>query len=332
MRKVAEQVMATRRSTTGYPRSARCPLLVAVIVLYALAYVILPGVVFAAPEYPEAVGNINDFAGVLSAEDETNLDALVDSVLDQTGATIAVAVLDSLEDESPQVYAVRLYEKWGIGKKGEDKGLLLLVTMQEHEMRMEVGYGLEGVVTDRRAGESLDKMVPYFQKGEYGKGIYAGLLHAAQYVAKDAGVSLEVKPATKEYEPVVKGGQPFPLALMAAFISIPVVMAMFFGIRGRRCPRCKARLTTTDRVVQRASYDAGGLALKVLHCPKCGYHDEKPFRTSRLTKPGSGGMPPIGPGPFWGGLGGGGKGGGGFFGPRGFGGGRSGGGGAGRKW
>jgi uncharacterized membrane protein YgcG len=174
-------------------------------------------------------------------------------------------------------------------------------------------------------------MTGYLQKGEYGQGIYAGLLLAAQYIAKDAGVSLEVKPATKEYEPVVQDGRPFPVGLLAAVISFPVLLAAFFGMRGRRCPRCKSRLAVTDRVVQGATYDAGGLALKVLHCPKCGYHDEKPFRISRLTRPGTGGMPPIGPGGFWGGLGGG-KGGGGFSGPRGFGGGRSGGGGASRKW
>ena len=324
--------MAEQYRRARHPRAAAYLLLVVMLVLSAFLSAVLPGVVWAAPEYPDAVGNVNDFAGVLSTEDEANLNALVDSVLDQTGVTFAAAVLENHDDESMEVYAVKLFEKWGIGQKGEDKGLLLLVTMQEHDMRMEVGYGLEGVITDRRAGESLDKMVPYFQKGEYGKGIYAGLLHAAQYVAKDVGVDLQVRPATKEYEPVALGEKSFPLGLIAAFISIPVLVATFFGIRGRRCPKCSSRLAVTDRVVQRATYDAGGLALKVLHCPKCGYHDEKPFRTSRLTRPGSGGMPPIG-GPFWGGFGGGGKGGGGgFSGPRGFGGGRSGGGGAGRKW
>jgi len=131
----------------------------------------------------------------------------------------------------------------------------------------------------------------------------------------------------------VQGGDPFPWGLLTAVLVLPLLAAVYFGIRASRCPRCNSKLTVTDRVVQGATYDAGGLAMKILHCPKCGYHDEKPYRTSRLTRPGTGGMPPVGPGPFFGGFGGGRKGGGGgFSGPRGFGGGRSGGGGASRKW
>lgn len=304
--------------------------LAVVLASAVLASMVLPALAWAAPTYPEARGNVNDFAGVLTDTDKTNLDALVQSLLDQTGAVFAVAVIDSLEGESSEVYAVKLFEKWGIGEKDKDNGLLLLIALEERETRMEVGYGLEGVITDRRAGESLDKMIPYLQEGEYGKGIYAALLNAAEYVAKDAGVTLEIKPATKEYEQVVEDMGPFPWGLLAWLIGVPCLVTMYLVMRGNRCPRCKSRLVVTDRVVQGATYDAGGLAMKILHCPKCGYHNEKPYRTARLIRPGTGGMPPVRPGPF-GGIGGSGRGGG-FSGPRGFGGGSSGGGGAGRKW
>lgn len=338
MRKVAENAVTQgQRSIPSGPRARFAAigraslLLVIAVTASALASAVPAANVLAAPVYPEAAGNVNDFAKILSSEDRKNLDALIDSVLDQTGATLAVATLANHEGESLEVYAAKLYEKWGIGKKGEDKGLLLLVTIEERETRMEVGYGLEGVVTDRRAGEALDKMTPYFQKGEYGKGIYAGLLHVAGYVAKDAGVDLKVAPVTKGYEPVVNGPNPAPLLLgVAVLVAIPTLLVVAYLLRGQRCPQCKSRLTVTDRVVQRATYDAAGLALKVLHCPRCGYHSEKPFTTGRLTRPGTGGMPPIGGGPFFGGSGRGA--GGGFSGPRGFGGGRSGGGGASRKW
>lgn len=287
----------------------------------------LPARLLAAPTtYPRAVGNVNDFVGVLSRDDKANLDALIDAVLRQTGTTFAVAIVKDHGDESLEVYAVKLYENWGIGEKGKDKGLLIVVSMQEHDLRAEVGYGLEPVITDARAGECLDKMTPYFKNDQYGKGLYAGLLNAGQYVAKDAGVTLIVKPTTRDYEGLSRAPSNLPIGLLAAFIGIPVLLASFFGIRGRRCPRCKGRITVTDRVVQGATYDAGGLAMKIMHCPKCGYHDERPYRTSRLSRPFKGG------GPFWDGGFGGGKSGGGFSGPRGFGGGRSGGGGASRKW
>lgn len=286
--------------------------------------------VFAA--YPKATGNINDFAGVLTQEDKSNLEALVTAVLDQTGVTFAVAIVKNHGDESIEEYAVHLYEAWGIGKKGEDKGLLIVVSMDEHDLRAEVGYGLEPVITDARAGDVLDKMIPYFRDGEYGKGLYAGLLVAADYVARDAGVTLDLKAESKEYEDFYVESPDMPFGFLALFLGLPVLAIAYFAIRGRRCPRCKGRLTVTDRVVQQATYDAGGIARTVLHCPKCGYHEEKERRISKLQRPPTGGGFPLGPGPFWGGSGRGGGSSGGFTGPRGFGGGRSGGGGASRRW
>ena len=312
------------------------PAAVIVAAAVALSFAVLsaslyPAQALAAASYPKATGNVNDFASVLSSDDKANLDALVDAALKQTGVTFAVAIVKDHGDESLEAYSANLYEKWGIGAKGQDKGLLVVVSMQEHDLRMEVGYGLEPVITDARSGECLDKMLPYFKNNQYGKGLYAGLLLAAQYIAKDAGVTLSVKPATKSYENLQSEPAKAPVGLISALVAIPTLLIAYFVSRGKRCPRCKGRMTVTDRIVQGATYDAGGLAMKIYHCSKCGYHDERPYKTSRLSRPGGGIFPPIGPGPFWGG-GFGRGGGGGFSGPRGFGGGRSGGGGAGRKW
>lgn len=303
--------------------------------LLILTSVIPPVPAVAAATYPAATGNVNDFAGVLSGADKANLEALANAVLDQTGTTFAVAVIKDHGDESIEMYAANLYEKWGIGAKGEDKGLLVVLSMAEHDVKAEVGYGLEGVITDRRAGECLDKMTPYFKQDQYGQGLYAGLMVAAQYVAADAGVELDVNASTPDYQRIAsrpEAPSPAVVGAVAGLVGVPLLLLAFFGLRGKRCPRCKGKLVATDRIVQGATYDAGGLAMKIYTCPKCGYHNERPYRTGRLNKPYGGGMGPIGGGPFWGGLGGGKSGGGGFSGPRGFGGGRSGGGGASRKW
>lgn len=330
--------MAALLRRTGNPganlfaRKAAAIVVAALVAFVFMSNAVSPAAALAAAAYPNAVGNVNDFASVLSTNDKANLNALIGAVLKQTGTTFAVAVVKDHGDESLEAYAANLYEKWGIGQKGKDKGLLVVVSMQEHGLRAEVGYGLEPVITDARSGECLDKMIPYFQKNEYGKGLYAGILLAAQYVAKDAGVILEVKAATRDYEPLVKKPSAMPVGLIAAILGVPLIIASFFAAVGKRCPKCRGRMTTTDKIVQGATYDAGGLAMKIYYCPKCGYHDERPYRTSRLGKPvDSGGFPPIG-GPFWGGGSGRGGGKGGFSGPSGFGGGRSGGGGASRKW
>jgi len=296
---------------------------------------ILGSVAFAGPQYPKPKGNVNDYVGVLNKSDLDNLNALADAVLRQTGATFAVAIIDNHGDESLEIYSAKLYEQWGIGKKNEDKGLLVVVSMKEHDLRMEVGYGLESIITDGRAGECLDRMLPYFKNEEYGRGLYAGLLHAGQYIAQDAGVKLEIKPLSPGYY-----GSSEPESGVAAFQWIillflfPVLFGIVLGSRGKRCPRCKSKLTVVDRVVKNATYATSGIAVRRYECPVCGYYREKTYKTAPLVRPPrDGGFPPIGgPGPFIGGGFGRGSRGGGFFGPRGFGGGRSGGGGASRKW
>lgn len=322
--------MATQKARDPKRAWIRSISWVAFLVMVVSFVMIAASTGFAA--YPKPTGNINDYAGVLTAEDKANLEKLVNAVLEQTGTTFAAAIIKDHGDESIEEYAVHLYETWGIGEKGEDKGLLVVISMAEHDMRAEVGYGLEPVITDARAGDVLDEMIPYFQDGEYGKGLYAGFLVAADYVARDAGVTLDLEAATKEYEELYTEPSDIPFGFLALFLGIPIAAITYFAMRGRRCPRCKSRLTVTDRVIEKATYDAGGLAMTVLHCPKCGYHQETERRTSKLQRPGPGGGSMMGPGPFWGGSGRGGRSSGGFSGPRGFGGGRSGGGGASRKW
>ncbi len=304
--------------------------------LCLIAACLVGSLAFSAPLYPEPTGNINDYVGVLTESDLENLNTLVDSVLGQTGVTFAVAIVSGHGDESLEMYSANLYEKWGIGEKGKDMGLLVVLSIEEPEIRMEVGYGLEPVITDGRAGECLDKMLPYFRNEEYGEGLYNGLSHAAWYVAKDAGVELNLEGRLSEHE------QPgvLPVSILPVFAVGFFAFSLFiYGLsRRNRCPKCKSRLVVTDKVIQQATFTSSGQALRMYRCPRCGYYREKRYKINRIIRPpGSGGVcpPSAGEGPFFGGFGGaGGSRGskGGFSMPKGFGGGRSGGGGASRKW
>ncbi|MGI6660443.1 MAG: TPM domain-containing protein [Bacillota bacterium] len=327
-----------RGTTTGLIRKNRARL--AGTAVLALAIIVSAGsLAYPASLYPEPNGNINDYVGVLTQSDIDGLNALVDAVLEQTGVTFAVAIVSEHGDESIEMYGVNLYEKWGIGQENEDKGLLVILSMEERELRMEVGYGLEPVITDGRAGECLDMMIPYFRNEEYGKGLYAGLLNAAEYIAQDAGIELQIK-EHGGYWPLVPGdgyvqpGIPTGMVLLVAgIILLPVALLAYQGIKRRRCPRCKSRLVITDKIIQQATASVGGLAVRAYRCPVCGYNDEKRYRTRPIVRPPGSGPIAGGPGPFFGGFGGGrGSSGRGSFGPRGFGGGRSGGGGASRRW
>ena len=134
---------------------------------------------------------VNDFAHVISASYERRMDALSREVLQKADAALVVATVEDMGGMQIDDYANRLYETWGIGRRGEDRGVLFLLTVQERRVRIEVGYGLEGILPDGLAGEILDQYaVPDFQQNNYGRGFYRSMLAVAGVIAKDAGVQI----------------------------------------------------------------------------------------------------------------------------------------------
>lgn len=147
--------------------------------------------VFAATSFPSPSGFINDFAGILTSQDKTDLIQVSQALKKATGAELAVAIVDSVESLSPKEYAVKLFEKWGIGEKGKDNGVLVLLAMKERRIEIEVGYGLEGVLNDALAGKILDNYaVPYFKQGEMATGVLETAKAISQVVS---GEQLDLK-------------------------------------------------------------------------------------------------------------------------------------------
>lgn len=121
-----------------------------------------------AQDFPEPTGHVNDFAQLLSSDYRQSLEQELVDFEEETTAEIAVVTIESLEGDSIEEYAVRLFEQWGIGKKEKDNGLLILIAKEDREMRIEVGYGLEPVITDGRAGRIIrEKMRPAFREENY---------------------------------------------------------------------------------------------------------------------------------------------------------------------
>lgn len=153
---------------------------------------------FAADKYPSPRdAAVNDFANVIDAENAAKMEALAREVLQKTGTAVVVATVPTIgENEDYNMYANGLYKAWGIGKKGEDKGVLIFLTVKERKIRIETGYGVEGILPDGRVGEILDKyVVPFLKEGNYGKGLYNAMYACSAYIAKDANVELTGSPA-----------------------------------------------------------------------------------------------------------------------------------------
>lgn len=127
---------------------------------------------------------VHDEANVLSASAKAQMEALLQAHRDSTSTQIAVLIVPSLEGEDIDGYGVRVFEAWKLGQKGKDNGVLFLVAMQERQMRIEVGYGLEGVLTDALSSRiNRNEVAPYFREGNYEAGIQAGVAAIIKAVA-----------------------------------------------------------------------------------------------------------------------------------------------------
>src|SRR5512145_894663 len=145
----------------------------------------------AAEKYPSHRGTaVNDFANVIDPANAAKMESLAHEILQKTGTAIVVVTVPELgPSEEINLYANGLYKAWGIGKKGEDKGVLIFLAIKERKIRIETGYGVEGILPDGLVGEIRDKyVVPHLKTGETGKALYNAMFACGAYVAKDAGV------------------------------------------------------------------------------------------------------------------------------------------------
>lgn len=160
------------------------PRLLSLLLIASLALAtLLAATPVAAQTIPKPVGHLNDLAGVVDPSVEPEFENALRLFQEETTVEIAVVTLPSHRGYSLENYAVRLFESWGIGKKGVDNGILLLFSLEEREVRIEVGYGMEPYLTDGRAGSILDtEILPDLRAGNYGLGLLKGARAIAQTI------------------------------------------------------------------------------------------------------------------------------------------------------
>ena len=121
---------------------------------------------------PTLHGRVSDYAKLLSADQVQTIESLLAQYEQQTSNQFAVLTIDSLEGDSLEDFSLRTVEKWKLGQKGKNNGALLLIVKNDHKVRIEVGYGLEPVLTDVFCGSTIrDVLAPAFRDGNYGQGI-----------------------------------------------------------------------------------------------------------------------------------------------------------------
>jgi uncharacterized protein len=158
---------------------------VSIFILVLCLFILASGIAFA-QTFPSPQGYVNDFAQLLSPQGKSQMEDQLSRLEKDTTAQVAVVTVKSLEGSTVEEYASKLYQSWGIGNKGKDDGVLFLIAKDDRKVRIEVGYGLESIITDNRAGRILDdSVVPSFKDGHYEKGILAGVNAVENYIRND---------------------------------------------------------------------------------------------------------------------------------------------------
>jgi uncharacterized protein len=182
------------------------------------------------PAIPQPSGYVNDYAGILSREHTYALTALIGEIEQKTTAQIAVVILNTIYPLDIESYAVKLFEKWGIGQKGKDNGVLLLVALRDRKVRIEVGYGLEGAIPDALAKIIInDYIVPSFKTGDYNSGIAKGAVAIAKLVAKEYNVELSEYGSLPQSVPIPQ--EPTFLQSLFQFIFTLLFILFFLSFR-----------------------------------------------------------------------------------------------------
>ncbi len=224
---------------------SRLRALFSVLVLGALLVLLFSPVAHAEKvEQLKPQGYVNDFAGVLDAQSKAQLTALCEEVDRKTQAQIAVVTVRTTEGIPIEDFSIHLAARWGIGPKKSDRGVLILLAVDDHRYRVEVGYGLEPILPDGKVGGFGREAVPLLRVGDYNSALLLLVPRIADVIANDRGVTLSgVRPrASRPQAEPTSGDNLLPLLLFlflllgvrAIWWLLPLLLGGFLGGPRRR--------------------------------------------------------------------------------------------------
>lgn len=182
----------------------------------------LPSAVRAQGEVPALQGRVNDYANLIAPDQKQRIEAQLAQFEQQTTNQVAVLTVETLNGEDIEGYANRVARAWALGQKGKDNGVLLLVAHKDRRMRVEVGYGLEPVLTDLQSNIIQNEVIiPYFKRGDFGGGIEAGVKAILSTIQ---GKEVEPAPAQQPTGGGGGGGGGFGFLVFMFFIIGPFIL------------------------------------------------------------------------------------------------------------
>jgi uncharacterized protein len=173
-------------------------------------------------------GYVSDFAGVIGPASRTDIERYAGAVERATGAQMALVTIPSLNGEPIEDVANTIFRAWGVGKKGKDEGILLLLAVNDRKSRLEVGYGLEPILPDGFSGSILRQMRPALRNQQYGEALKAAAQTIGSTIANAKHVSIET-PLPRSVPPETGSDIPWGFIIFAG-----IILLMVFRSRGPR--------------------------------------------------------------------------------------------------
>lgn len=170
-------------------------------------------------------GYVSDFANVLDPQTRAQLEAYAGQLERATGVQMALVTLKSLDGDDIAEVSNDLFRQWGVGKKGKDEGIMLLLAVQDHRDRIEVGYGLEPILPDGFDGSILRGIQPLLRQGAYGRAMISGAVQIGSEIERAKGIVPENAPRPRVRQAPVHEGLPWPVIV----IGIVVFILLFRG-------------------------------------------------------------------------------------------------------
>lgn len=184
-------------------------------------------------DLPEPTSNffVNDFANVIDADDEEELMAIGASLYKQTTAQVVVVTVESLDGYQVGEYALELGREWGVGSEETDNGVVLLLSVSDRQVTIQVGYGLEGCLPDGKTGRILDTYaIPYLRNDDFSSGLASAYKAITDVVYEEYGVTPEI-----DYDTTVYSGMDADteskIAIISFLILTVMVLIMFIWIK-----------------------------------------------------------------------------------------------------
>ena len=193
-----------------------------------ITLLVLPIIVFAYKSPGRPQGFVSDYANILDSKTRIDLENKLTQFEKQSGVEIAVVTVNNLDNETVETYAVKLFEEWKIGKSGKDNGILFLIAPKEREVRIEVGYGMEGTITDLVANKIIQKdVIPQFKQNNYTQGILNGVDSLFGIIDKSIDPTIYESDSNRSNNRSLFDIIDPRIILFIIFISIGTIMRLF---------------------------------------------------------------------------------------------------------